>query len=80
MVIFPILVDLIWLGMEMDHSQQQPLPSQLCDSEDWTYLNLTSAPEAEFRHVTDGLYEHFVVRNSKTTKYQAIFGTFPDTD
>ncbi|KAM0339571.1 hypothetical protein ACHAPU_010870 [Fusarium lateritium] len=55
-----------------------PLPSQVCDPEDWAYLNFSPALGSEFRHVADGLYEHFIVRNSEATKYQAIFETFPD--
>ncbi|KAF5658598.1 NRPS-like enzyme [Fusarium heterosporum] len=57
-----------------------PLLSQLRDSENWAHLNFSPALGSKFCHATDGLDEHFIVRNSKTIKNQAIFETFPDTD
>ncbi|KAF4961276.1 hypothetical protein FSARC_10223 [Fusarium sarcochroum] len=56
------------------------LPSQLCDPEDWAYLSYSPTLGDEFRLVADGLYEHFIVRNPKFSRYQAIFQTFPELD
>ncbi|KAF4439349.1 NRPS-like enzyme [Fusarium austroafricanum] len=54
------------------------LPGHLCDPEDWAYLNFSSIVGSDFRPVGDGLYEHFIVRDPKLSRYQAIFETFPD--
>ncbi|KIL93894.1 hypothetical protein FAVG1_02456 [Fusarium avenaceum] len=54
-----------------------PLPSLLCDGEDWAYCNFSPILGSEFRHVADGLYEHFIIRDPKSTRYQPIFETFP---
>jgi acyl-CoA synthetase (AMP-forming)/AMP-acid ligase II len=55
-----------------------PLPSLLCDQEDWAYLNFSPVLGSEFRRIADGLYEHFIIRDPKSTRYQAIFETFPE--
>ncbi|KAM0444808.1 hypothetical protein ACHAQK_002326 [Fusarium lateritium] len=55
-----------------------PLPSLLCDPEDWAYINFSPVLGSEFRPIADGLYEHFIVRDPKSIQYQAIFETFPE--
>ncbi|KAM0544004.1 hypothetical protein ACHAPJ_012029 [Fusarium lateritium] len=55
-----------------------PLPCQLCEPEDWAYLSYSPILGDEFRLVADGLYEHFIVRDPKLSRYQAIFQTFGD--
>jgi acyl-CoA synthetase (AMP-forming)/AMP-acid ligase II len=57
-----------------------PLPSQMCDPEDWDYLNFSPTLGSEFRLVTNDLYEQFIVRDEKSAPCQAIFETFPDID
>lgn len=64
----------------MGFTECGPLPSQVCDREDWSYLNFSPALGSEFRHHSDDLYEHFIVRDPKLAQYQAIFEAFPDID
>lgn len=53
------------------------LPSLLCTPEDWQYVGYSPALGSEFREISDGLYEHFVVRRPEYSACQGIFGTFP---
>ncbi|KAI0842998.1 hypothetical protein F5Y06DRAFT_78562 [Hypoxylon sp. FL0890] len=54
------------------------LPTRLCDPEDWPYINFSPIGGYEYRPVSDGLYEQFIVRNPELERYQGIFGTFPE--
>ncbi|KAK6082253.1 Iterative polyketide synthase CazM 8 [Seiridium cupressi] len=56
------------------------LPIQHCDPEDWAYLSYSPVLGSEFREVSDGLYEHFIVRRKELHPYQGIFGTFPELE
>jgi hypothetical protein len=55
-----------------------PLPFIFYGEEGWAYFNFTPVPGSEFRHIADGLYEHFIIRDPKSTRYQAIFETFSE--
>ncbi|KAF4981578.1 hypothetical protein FZEAL_2644 [Fusarium zealandicum] len=56
------------------------LPVQLCDREDWEYLSFSPTLGHEFRHVSEDIYEHFIVRKPELAQYQGIFETFPELD
>ncbi|KAM5348626.1 hypothetical protein ACJ41O_008450 [Fusarium nematophilum] len=56
------------------------LPSQLCDRDDWAHMSFSPVLGQEYRQVSEGLYEHVIVRESKLSQYQGIFATFPDLD
>lgn len=56
------------------------LPTRLCDREDWAYLRYSPFGGSEFREVSEGLYEHVIVRDPKYEAYQGVFGTFPDLE
>ncbi|KAF7556428.1 hypothetical protein G7Z17_g1408 [Cylindrodendrum hubeiense] len=54
------------------------LPTQECDPEDWAYLSVSPVFGHQYRHVSEGLYEQVVVRDTKLQLYQGIFETFSD--
>lgn len=54
------------------------LPMLLCDLEDWEYLRFSRVVGNDFREVSDGLYEHFIVRQPEHEMYQGVFRNFPD--
>ncbi|OTA69204.1 acetyl-CoA synthetase-like protein, partial [Hypoxylon sp. EC38] len=54
------------------------LPTQLCDPEDWAYVNFSPVGGYEYRPFSDGLYEQVIVRKPELERYQGIFGTFPE--
>ncbi|KAI0120267.1 hypothetical protein F4776DRAFT_633434 [Hypoxylon sp. NC0597] len=54
------------------------LPTQLCDPEDWAYINFSPVGGYEYRPFSDGLYEQVIVRKPELERYQGIFGTFPE--
>lgn len=55
------------------------LPHQVCSSaEDWSYMQVSPALGAEYREVSEGLYEQVIVRKPELAAYQGVFGTFPD--
>lgn len=55
------------------------LPVQLCDPDDWEYLTYSPILGHEFRPVSDGLYEHVIVRQAGDLElYQGVFSTFPE--
>ncbi|CAN8104059.1 unnamed protein product [Discula destructiva] len=48
------------------------------DASDWSYIGLSPALGAEYRHVSEDLYEQVIVRKKKLEPFQGIFGTFPE--
>lgn len=58
------------------------LPHHLCAPEDWAYMSLSPALGHEYRPVSEGLYEHVIVRSPDPglQLYQGIFGTFPQLE
>ena len=56
------------------------LPIQPLAREDWRYLSPSPLMKHEFRQVSDGLYELFIVRDPELGVYQGVFGTFPELD
>ncbi|KAF3770725.1 hypothetical protein M406DRAFT_34511 [Cryphonectria parasitica EP155] len=60
---------------EAGFSPQFPGPGQ-----DWEYINFHPAGGHEFRPVSDGLYEHFIVKHPKLLPFQGVFATFPELD
>lgn len=56
------------------------LPIQPLAREDWRYLSPSPLMKHEFRQVSDGLYELFIVRDRELGVYQGVFGTFPELD
>lgn len=48
------------------------------DASDWSYIGLSPALGAEYRHVSEDLYEQVIVRKPELEPYQGIFGTFPE--
>lgn len=55
-------------------------PMLLCDPEDWEYLRFSRVVGNDFREVSDGLYEHFIVRQPEHEMYQGVFRNFPDLE
>ncbi|RDW77667.1 hypothetical protein BP6252_05720 [Coleophoma cylindrospora] len=55
-------------------------PTVWPEREDWQYFHYHPAAGFEFREHSEGLYEHFVVRNPKYDPYQGYFVTFPELD
>jgi thioester reductase-like protein len=53
------------------------LPMQDTAREDWAYMNFGSALGCEFRHVSEDVYEHVIVRRPELDLYQGVFQTFP---
>lgn len=58
------------------------MPFHVCDPEDWAYMSFSPALGHEYRPVSDGLYEHVIVRSPDPglRLYQGIFGTFPELE
>lgn len=53
------------------------LPVQDCP-EDWEYIKLSPCLGHTYRHVSEDLYEHVIVRQPHLEAYQGVFRTFPD--
>ncbi|RSL69953.1 hypothetical protein CEP54_002031 [Fusarium duplospermum] len=57
-----------------------PLLCHLLEREDWQYIGFSHVIGSEFREISEGLYEHFIVRDPKFDLYQSFFQTFPHLD
>ncbi|KAL8893579.1 MAG: hypothetical protein Q9192_005129 [Flavoplaca navasiana] len=62
----------------MGSSETNLLPTEALDGEDWEYLKYSPFLGHEFRDVGDGLSELVIVRNESLSRFQAVFGNFPD--
>ncbi|KAJ4386322.1 hypothetical protein N0V93_009216 [Gnomoniopsis smithogilvyi] len=53
------------------------IPLEVIDREDWAYMRVSPVYGAEFRQVSEDLYEQVIVRRPELEPYQGVFGTFP---
>ena len=53
-------------------------PLQAIDSSDWEYVSYGPVSGSDFRSVGEGLYEHWLVRQSDLDLFQSIFVMYPD--